>query len=105
MKLSFIATALLAFSSTLGMAQTSATIAQRKVNQQDRIAQGIRSGQLTAGETRRLEGREVSINREERNMRRDDDGHLTRGDRAALTARQNRTSRAIYRDKHNAARR
>jgi Ni/Co efflux regulator RcnB len=105
MKLSFFATALLALSSTLGMAQTSATIAQRKVNQQDRIAQGVRSGQLTAGETHRVEGREASINREEHNMRRADDGHLTRGDRAALNARQNRTSRAIYRDKHNAARR
>jgi hypothetical protein len=103
MKLSVFATALLAFSSTIAMAQSSATIAQRKVNQQDRIAQGIRSGQLTARETAHLETREASINREERNMRRDDDGHLTRGDRAALTARQNRVSRAIYRDKHNAA--
>jgi hypothetical protein len=103
MKLSILATALLAFSSTIAMAESSPTIAQRKVNQQDRIAQGIRSGQLTAGETARLESREASINREERDMRRADGGHLTAGDRAALTARQNRVSHAIYRDKHNAA--
>ena len=31
------------------------TIAERKENQQDRIAQGIKSGQLTAGETAKLE--------------------------------------------------
>jgi hypothetical protein len=101
MKLTMFATALLAFSSTIAMAQSSATIAQRKINQQDRIAQGIRSGELTPRETAHLESREASINREERNMRRADDGHLTAGDRAALTARQNRVSSAIYRDKHN----
>jgi hypothetical protein len=87
MKLSLVATAILALSSTIGMAQTSAT---------------IRSGELTAGETRNLESREASINREEYFMRRADDGHLTAGDRAALTCRQDRVSGAIYRDKHNA---
>jgi hypothetical protein len=102
MKLSLVATAILALSSTIGMAQTSATINQRKDYQQDRIAQGIRSGELTAGETRNLESREASVNREEYFMRRADDGHLTAGDRAALTCRQNRVSGSIYRDKHNA---
>ena len=101
MKLSLVAAAILALSSTIGMAQTSATIYQRKDYQQDRIAQGIRSGQLTAGETRNLEFREASINREEYFMRRADDGRLTAGDRAALTCRQNRVSSSIYRDKHN----
>lgn len=79
-------------------------IAQRKENQQDRIAQGVRSGQLTAGETSRLEGREAHINREERNMRAQDHGHLTAADRARVNRQQSRTSQAIYRDKHNAAR-
>lgn len=101
MKLRFLAVAALALTTSLGFAQTSGTIQQRKGNQQGRIAQGVHSGQLTAGETHRLEGREASINREEHSMRRADDGHLTSGDRAALNRRQNRTSRAIYRDKHN----
>jgi hypothetical protein len=39
------------------------TIGQRKENQQDRIAQGVKSGQLTAGETSRLEGRESHLNK------------------------------------------
>jgi Ni/Co efflux regulator RcnB len=99
MKLSLVATALLALSTTVAMAQN---INQRKDNQQSRIGQGVRSGQLTARETSHLEGREASINHEEHAMRRAHDGHLTRGDRAALDRRQNRVSRSIYRDKHNA---
>lgn len=102
MKLSLFAAAILALSGTIAMAQTAPAIHQRKDNQQQRIAQGVRSGQLTARETGHLERREASINREEHNMRRADNGHLTRADRAVLTHRQNRTSRAIYRDKHNA---
>jgi hypothetical protein len=98
MKLSFVATALLALSTSLAMGQN---INHRKVDQQSRIAQGVRSGQLTGRETRNIERREVSINREERAMRRSDGGRLTSRDRAALTRRQNRVSRSIYRDKHN----
>lgn len=81
---------------------TGQTIRDRKVNQQERIGQGVRSGQLNARETRNLERREASVNREERAMRRADGGHLTAGDKAALTHRQNNISRSISRDKHNA---
>ena len=98
MKLSLVATALLALSTTLAMAQN---INQRKDNQQGRIGQGVRSGQLTARESSHLERREASINREEYRMRRNDDGRLTARDRAALNRRQNRVSNSIYRDKHN----
>jgi hypothetical protein len=92
-------------------AQTTATptpgahdynIGQRKVDQQDRIANGVKSGQLTAGETSRLEHQEAGINREERGMRAQDNGHLTGQDRKTLHAQQNQESRRIYRDKHNA---
>ena len=40
-------------------AAAPATINQRKENQQDRIANGIQSGELTAGETRNLEKKEA----------------------------------------------
>lgn len=87
-----------------GFAQvTGKTIQERKTDQQQRIAQGVRSGQLTPHETAHLERREASVNREERAMRRADAGHLTRQDKAALTRRQNHISRSIYRDKHNGA--
>jgi hypothetical protein len=79
------------------------TAGQRKANQQARIAQGVKSGELTAHETSRLETREASVNKEERNMRAANGGKLTAADRAALNARQNRISNSIYKDKHNAA--
>ena len=87
-----------------GFAQvTGQSIQNRKYDQQGRILQGDRSGQLTRGETRNLERREHSVNREEHTMRRADGGHLTAADKAALTRRQNNISRSIYKDKHNAA--
>jgi hypothetical protein len=79
-----------------------ATINQRKENQQDRIAQGIKSGQLTAGETSHLEHQEAGINKEEKGMRAQDNGHLTKQDRKTIKQQQNQESKRIYRDKHNA---
>ena len=76
-------------------------INQRKVDQQDRIAQGVKSGQLTAGETSRLERQEAGINKEERGMRAQDNGHLTSQDRKVINHQQNVESRRIYRTKHD----
>jgi hypothetical protein len=77
------------------------TINERKENQQDRIANGVQSGQLTAGETKNLETKETALNKEEHAMRAADDGHLTAGDRAASNHQQNKLSRQIYNKKHN----
>ena len=77
-------------------------IQQRKENQQQRIGQGVESGQLTAGETANLENKETRLNREERDMRQDNGGKLTAKDRAQINRQQNHLSRNIYRDKHNA---
>jgi hypothetical protein len=84
-------------------AQKPMTIQQRKENQQDRIANGVTSGQLTAGETANLEKKESSLNQEERDMRKLDNGHLTAADRATLNQQQNKLSNQIYQDKHNSA--
>jgi hypothetical protein len=81
---------------------TGQTIQQRKKNQQDRIANGVQSGQLTAGETKNLENKEANLNSEERQMRATDNGKLTAADRAKLNRQQNRLSNNIYQDKHNA---
>jgi len=77
-------------------------IDQRKENQQDRIANGVQSGQLTAGETANLEKKESAINKEENRMEKRDDGNLTAADKARLTRQENHLSNQIYRDKHNA---
>jgi hypothetical protein len=100
-----LGTASLLFSLT-AVAQTApppGTAAQRKANQQARIAQGVKSGQLTPHETANLEHREASVNHEEHNMRKADDGKLTAADRAAINNRQNHISNSIAKDKHNAA--
>jgi hypothetical protein len=78
-----------------------AGIDQREANQQQRIQQGINSGELTRGEANRLEHREQSIANQEQRMRARDGGQLTAHDRQVLNNRLNRTSNAIYRDKHN----
>jgi hypothetical protein len=80
-----------------------ATINQRKENQQDRIANGVQSGQLTAGETANLEKKESNLNKEEKLMRSEDNGKLTGADRKAINQQQNQLSNQIYKDKHNAA--
>jgi hypothetical protein len=89
------------FAQVTGQTIPERTIQERKNDQQGRIAQGVRSGQLTARETGNLEHREASVNREEHAMRRADGGHLTARDKAALTRRQNHISRSIAKDKHN----
>jgi hypothetical protein len=77
------------------------TINQRLENQQDRIGQGINSGQLTAGEAANLETKEAAINNEVRADRNANGGKLTQGERAQVNRQLNNTSRQIYRDKHN----
>ena len=80
---------------------TGATVQDRKENQQDRIAQGVKSGQLTARETAHLEKNEARINREVKADRAANGGKLTAAERKQVNRQQNRESRQIYRDKHN----
>jgi hypothetical protein len=89
-------------SSTTQNAPKPGTYGQRANNQQQRIGNGIQSGQLTAGETKHLEKEESSVNKEAQTMRSQDNGHLTAADRKALNQQQNNMSKQIYQDKHNA---
>jgi hypothetical protein len=79
------------------------TYQAREDNQQDRIANGVQSGQLTAGETKSLESQEASLNHEQATDRAADDGHLTAADRSQLNQQQNTVSHDIHQDKHNDA--
>jgi hypothetical protein len=78
------------------------TIGQRKENQQDRIANGVKSGQLTAGETSKLETKEAAINGETKADRAANGGKLTTAEKQQINKQQNQVSKDIYRDKHNA---
>jgi hypothetical protein len=79
------------------------TIEQRKDNQQQRIANGVQNGSLTAAETANLERKESKLNGEIKDMREDNGGKLTAKDKAIVNRQQNRLSQQIYNDKHNAA--
>jgi hypothetical protein len=76
-------------------------VGQRQRNQQERIAQGIRSGQMTAGEAARTEGHSAAINREIHKDRAANGGKLTGSEKAQVNRQQNRNSARIYRTKHN----
>jgi hypothetical protein len=78
------------------------SIAQRKENQQDRIANGVKSGQLTPGETANLEKKEAAINKETSADRAANGGKLTPAEKAQVNQQQNKLSKQIYNDKHNA---
>ena len=88
-----------------GRPQTAALprVGARAAYQQNRIANGIRSGQLTPRETSNLESRDASINRQVATDRAANGGRLTPQERQQINQRQNNVSRSIYNDRHNAA--
>jgi len=72
----------------------------REANQRQRIAQGVRSGELTRPETRRLVAGEIRLHRSERVAK--SDGIVTACERAGLQRQANRMSGRIGRQKHDA---
>jgi hypothetical protein len=74
-------------------------IDQREANQQNRINQGVNSGQLTTQEYNHLENRQNRINTAEAQM--ESDGHYTPAERARTRRLLKRSNRMVYRDKHN----
>lgn len=76
------------------------SIPRRQLNQQRRIGEGFRSGQLTPRETVRLERQEARLNREIRRDRRDGGG-LSARERLKIDRQQDALSRRIYRQKHD----
>ena len=77
-------------------------VGQRRENQQDRIAQGIKSGQLTAGETAKLEKQQQGINKQVASDRAANGGKLTASQKQQINKEQNAASKNIYNKKHNA---
>ena len=76
-------------------------INQRETNQQNRIANGVKNGKLTPGQTAHLERGEQRLqNNEKRDMAKDN-GHLTKQDQRHLNKEANHMSKRIYKDKHS----
>ena len=72
---------------------------KRQVNQQKRIHQGVKSGEVTKREYKRLQREQAGIQRSKK--RAWSDGQLTRKEKLRLEHRQDKASRHVYRAKHN----
>ena len=75
---------------------------QRQRNQQKRIGEGVENGSLTPAETARLEKQEAAIHHEVKTERKANGGKLTPQERRQVNRQQNRESKRIYRQKHDA---
>lgn len=80
-------------------AQSTGSETERNVDQQQRVEQGLKSGQLSTGEARKLEQGEARIDRtEQRDLA---NGSLSASEKAQIQREQNHESAMIYKDKHN----
>ena len=73
---------------------------QRDVNQQQRIEQGLQSGQLSTREAGRLEREQQHVDRMEAHDLKD--GHVSAAEQRRLDQAQNAASADIYKQKHDA---
>ncbi len=81
----------------------AATIVGREIHQQSRVALGVRTGALTAGENRRIEVREAALAHEVRHDRLTGGG-LSAVERTRIERQKDRLSEDILRMKHNGRR-
>ncbi len=89
-------------SMVLGVASQAAwagEVARRQDHQQNRIANGIKSGQLTPAEAARLEKGENKIDNAQQKALAD--GKVTRGERLRMNKMENKESHRINMAKHN----
>ena len=73
----------------------------REANQDQRIANGLRTGQMTSGEAARAERTQANIDQQVHNDRAANGGKLTGQERQQINSEQNAASRQIYNEKHN----
>ncbi|HEV8689381.1 MAG TPA: hypothetical protein VGQ91_03720 [Ideonella sp.] len=76
-------------------------IDKHEASQASRIKQGRQSGELTRHESRRLKAEQKSVDRAQTKAAAD--GTVTAQERQAIRKRQDRASKDIYRQKHDAA--
>jgi len=82
----------------------NSVVGQRQNNQQQRIANGIHSGQMNANETARAENRQQQINQQVHADRQANGGHLNQQEHQQVNREQNRASQQIRNENHNAHR-
>lgn len=77
------------------------TVNQREANQQQRIANGMRDGQMTSGEAARADRTQANIDQQVHNDRAANGGRLTNQERQQVNREQNKASKQIYQENHN----
>jgi len=82
------------------LAQTTSSEVQRDVDQQQRIENGLQSGQLSTKEAAKLEKGEANIEKME--SKAEANGNLGNAEKQRIQRAQNKESQEIYRDTHNA---
>ena len=97
-----LAVAVASLFSTAAFAQSVASEVERNVNQQQRIEQGLQSGQLTTREAARLERGESRVESMEAKAMKD--GNLSNAEKSRINQAQNKLSNEIYQEKHDAQR-
>jgi len=95
-----IALAVSALVAVPALAQTTSSEVQRDVNQQQRIENGLQSGQLSTKEAAKLEKGEANIEKME--SKAEANGNLSNAEKQRIQRAQNKESQEIYRDTHNA---
>ncbi len=75
-------------------------IKKREKRQQQRINEGVESGELTKKEALKLEAKEAKLHREIKKDRKDGGG-LTKKERAKIHAKQDKLSRQVAKQKHD----
>ncbi len=99
-KISLLAASLLSLWGTTAMAQNAADAVQRDVNQEKRIEQGLKSGQLSTKEAGKLEREQAQVDRLESNALKD--GKTSDAEKRRIERAENKTSADIHREKTDA---
>ena len=84
-----------------GNTVTPNEVNNREANQQQRTAQGLRSGEMTSGEAARTNANQAALDRKVHNERVANGGKLTGQEKAQANRQENRNSKQIYNEKHN----
>ena len=72
----------------------------RLANQNARIQNGVKDGQLSRNQARQLHANDRAIRAEERADARVNGGHITKGEQRVINQQENANSRAIYDERH-----
>ena len=97
----FVTAAVIAAFALPAFSQTTSTprIDQRQKQQQQRIDQGVKSGELNRKEAERLQKGQARIQKMENKAMAD--GKMTPKERAKIEKAQDRESKRIFREKHD----